>query len=78
MWTISSIPPSLRGRESYRVLVSACPDPRTRFVTEVHHINGQGQDSGVVYSEMQGRENTFGDIMALRCVRSTKPILLSV
>ena len=23
------------------------------FVTEVHHINGQGKDSGVVYSEMQ-------------------------
>ena len=23
------------------------------FVTEVHHINGEGKDSGVVYSEMQ-------------------------
>mmetsp|Transcript_12821 Transcript_12821/g.26017 ORF Transcript_12821/g.26017 Transcript_12821/m.26017 type:complete len:1025 (-) Transcript_12821:1513-4587(-) len=28
------------------------------FVTEVHHINGDGEDAGVVYSEMQGRENT--------------------
>ena len=23
------------------------------FVTEVHHINGDGEDAGVVYSEMQ-------------------------
>ena len=27
------------------------------FVTEVHHINGEGDDSGVVYCEMQAREN---------------------
>ncbi|KAH9950492.1 Metalloenzyme, LuxS/M16 peptidase-like protein [Amylocystis lapponica] len=39
------------------------------FVTEVHHIDGKGQDSGVVYSEMQGRENTSGDLMALRMQR---------
>jgi Zn-dependent M16 (insulinase) family peptidase len=23
------------------------------FMTEVHHISGHGEDSGVVYSEMQ-------------------------
>jgi len=46
------------------VLIKPC----TRFVTEVHHIDGQGQDSGVVYSEMQGRENTSGDLMALQWV----------
>lgn len=40
------------------------------FVTEVHHIDGKGEDSGVVYSEMQGRENTSGDLMALRYVRN--------
>lgn len=28
------------------------------FLTEVHHISGEGEDGGVVYSEMQGRENT--------------------
>ncbi|XP_040563241.1 uncharacterized protein C05D11.1 [Lepeophtheirus salmonis] len=27
------------------------------FLTEVHHINGDGEDAGVVYSEMQGIEN---------------------
>lgn len=35
-------------------------------ILQVHHVNGQGQDSGVVYSEMQGRENTSADLMALR------------
>ncbi|KAG8742736.1 hypothetical protein FRC12_015287 [Ceratobasidium sp. 428] len=33
------------------------------FVTEVHHINSKAEDAGVVYSEMQGRENTPGDLM---------------
>ncbi|KAJ7487689.1 Metalloenzyme, LuxS/M16 peptidase-like protein [Mycena galericulata] len=43
------------------------------FVTEVHHIDPKGQDSGVVYSEMQGRENTSGDLMALRLQRLLDP-----
>ena len=29
------------------------------FVTEVYHINGEGQDGGVVYCEMQTYENTM-------------------
>ncbi|XP_011145031.2 uncharacterized protein C05D11.1 [Harpegnathos saltator] len=28
------------------------------YLTEVHHITGEGKDAGVVYCEMQGRENT--------------------
>jgi Zn-dependent M16 (insulinase) family peptidase len=36
------------------------------FVTEIHHINGAGEDAGVVYSEMQARENQSGDLMALQ------------
>ena len=36
------------------------------FVTEVHHINGKGDDAGVVYSEMQARENQAGDLIALQ------------
>ncbi|CAK5280254.1 unnamed protein product [Mycena citricolor] len=43
------------------------------FVTEVHHIDPSGEDSGVVYSEMQGRENTSGDLMALRLQRLLDP-----
>ena len=34
--------------------------------TEVHHIDGTGNDAGVVYSEMQGVENTSGEIMNRR------------
>ena len=31
------------------------------YLTEVHHVNGEGQDTGVVYSEMQvsKRQNPF-------------------
>ena len=28
------------------------------FLTEVHHVDGDGENAGVVYCEMQGRENT--------------------
>lgn len=41
------------------------------FVTEVHHITGKGENAGVVYSEMQGRENQSGDLMALEWVALT-------
>lgn len=40
------------------------------FTTEVYHLNGKGEDSGVVYSEMQGRENGSGDLMQLRLQRT--------
>lgn len=39
------------------------------FVTEVYHVNGKGEDAGVVYSEMQGRENSSGDLMQLEYQR---------
>ncbi|KAF8527970.1 Metalloenzyme, LuxS/M16 peptidase-like protein [Hysterangium stoloniferum] len=44
------------------------------FVTEVHHVDPKGSDSGVVYSEMQGRENTPGDLMALRMAQLLNPL----
>ena len=34
--------------------------------TEVFHIDGEGHDAGVVYSEMQGVQNTQAEIMELR------------
>ncbi|KAF9270307.1 hypothetical protein L218DRAFT_952466 [Marasmius fiardii PR-910] len=46
---------------------------KSGFITEVHHIDPKGNDSGVVYSEMQGRENTSGDLMALRMQRLLDP-----
>ncbi|XP_077292905.1 uncharacterized protein C05D11.1-like [Arctopsyche grandis] len=35
------------------------------YITEVYHITGEGKDAGVVYSEMQGRENSADS----RCYR---------
>lgn len=32
------------------------------FVTEVHHVTGEGTDAGVVYCEMQARESEAGDM----------------
>ncbi|KAG1833897.1 Metalloenzyme, LuxS/M16 peptidase-like protein [Suillus variegatus] len=47
---------------------------KAAFLTEVHHINAKGENSGVVYSEMQGRENTSGDLMGLRSQRLLYPL----
>ncbi|KAI9720914.1 MAG: hypothetical protein M1828_005484 [Chrysothrix sp. TS-e1954] len=41
--------------------------------TEVYHINGKGQDGGVVYSEMQGTQNSQAELMELRCRRHVYP-----
>ncbi|RFU26757.1 hypothetical protein B7463_g9582, partial [Scytalidium lignicola] len=34
--------------------------------TEVHHIDGEGNDAGVVYSEMQGVQNTGSELMDIK------------
>uniref|UniRef100_A0A183D820 Peptidase_M16 domain-containing protein n=1 Tax=Gongylonema pulchrum TaxID=637853 RepID=A0A183D820_9BILA len=34
-----------------------------QFLTEVHHINGNGDDAGVVYSEMQDAESDMDQIV---------------
>ena len=39
------------------------------YYTEIHHLNDKGENAGVVYSEMQGRENTQGDLMHLAMQR---------
>jgi len=36
------------------------------YITEVHHINGKGQDAGVVYSEMQGSKYATSSSKALK------------
>ena len=43
------------------------------FVTEVHHVNGEGQDKGVVYCEMQGRENSDGDLIERAVLNALYP-----
>lgn len=41
--------------------------------TEVHHVDGSGHDAGVVYSEMQGVQNTQSELMELRSRRILYP-----
>ena len=41
--------------------------------TEVHHVDGSGHDAGVVYSEMQGVQNTQGELMELESKRLLYP-----
>ncbi|CAK1549762.1 unnamed protein product [Leptosia nina] len=43
------------------------------FTTEVHHIDGDGEDAGVVYCEMQGRENSADSRCELRLQRAMYP-----
>ncbi|EED88791.1 hypothetical protein THAPSDRAFT_264188, partial [Thalassiosira pseudonana CCMP1335] len=43
------------------------------FVTEVHHLNGRGEDKGVVYCEMQGRENSEGSLIDRACMSLLYP-----
>lgn len=42
-------------------------------ITEVHHIDGSGNDAGVVYSEMQGVQNTANELMELELKRLLYP-----
>ena len=41
--------------------------------TEVHHIDGNGNDAGVVYSEMQGVQNTASELIELEAKRILYP-----
>ena len=41
--------------------------------TEVYHIDGTGNDAGVVYSEMQGVQNTASELIELRSKRILYP-----
>lgn len=43
------------------------------FITEVHHISGEGEDGGVVYCEMQGRENSGESRVHLELLRAMYP-----
>lgn len=43
------------------------------YATEVHHINSSGEDAGVVYCEMQARENTGDERCTLEMYRLLYP-----
>ncbi|KAI1776448.1 Metalloenzyme, LuxS/M16 peptidase-like protein [Hypoxylon cercidicola] len=42
-------------------------------LTEVHHVNGEGNDAGVVYSEMQGVQYTSAELMDIKARRLLYP-----
>jgi len=43
------------------------------YITEVHHINGDGEDAGVVYCEMQSCENSGESRTHLALLRAMYP-----
>ncbi|GFS26814.1 mitochondrial presequence protease [Elysia marginata] len=43
------------------------------YITEIHHIDGSGDDSGIVYCEMQGRENSAESRTHLALLRAMYP-----
>ncbi|PIK38225.1 hypothetical protein BSL78_24935 [Apostichopus japonicus] len=43
------------------------------YVTEVHHVNGEGENAGVVYCEMQARENSGESRCHLAMLRQMYP-----
>ncbi|XP_012281093.1 uncharacterized protein C05D11.1-like [Orussus abietinus] len=43
------------------------------FLTEVHHITGEGEDAGVIYCEMQGKENTAECLIHVEMLRALYP-----
>ena len=42
-------------------------------MTEVHHVNGEGEDAGIVYCEMQARENRGYSLTHLAFNRAMYP-----
>lgn len=42
-------------------------------ITEVHHVDGEGNDAGVVYSEMQALQFSMSELMDLRARRILYP-----
>ena len=49
------------------------PQQESAYVTEVHHVNREGEDAGVVYCEMQGCENTGENRTHLALIRAMYP-----
>ncbi|XP_046735682.1 uncharacterized protein C05D11.1-like [Diprion similis] len=43
------------------------------FITEVHHVTGEGEDAGVVYCEMQGGENSGESLVHNALTRAIYP-----
>ena len=59
----ASIKDYVKSKVKSKVSVYNSKTQEESFVTEVHHVNGLGEDAGVVYAEMQSRENTQQDLL---------------
>ena len=59
--------------EQQVTFVWGCHFQKSAYLTEVHHINGDGEDAGIVYCEMQARENTGSSRTHLELTRSMYP-----
>jgi len=46
---------------------------RSGYITEVHHVDGDGEDAGVVYCEMQSHENSGESRTHLAMLRAMYP-----
>ena len=57
---------------SFKILRYSLP-----FIYQVHHIDPKGQDSGVVYNEMQGNESGSKKIMDLQSVAISNLLIVS-
>lgn len=60
------------------VVVAVCSSvvlcvQKSGYITEVHHVDGDGEDVGVVYCEMQARENTGESRTHLAMLRAMYP-----
>lgn len=47
--------------------------PKSGYITEVHHVDENGEDAGVVYCEMQARQNTGESLTYLAMLRHMYP-----
>ena len=43
------------------------------YITEVHHITGEGEDAGIVYSEMQASINSGERLIHIELLRAAYP-----
>lgn len=50
-----------------------CSLQDSAYLTEVHHITGEGEDAGVVYCEMQNKENNGEELAYNEMLRALYP-----
>lgn len=62
-----------KHRTTFRSISNCYSYQDGAYATEVHHIDGNGKDQGVVYSEMQAKEFDMEDIAHVELSRTIYP-----